>query len=130
LSESSSGNHPVFRPNGISYLEIPASDVRRSAEFYRSVFGWKIRDDPISPSFEDGTGHVIGHWRKDLQVVGEAGVTPYIYVESVDDTLARIRTLGGKLMKAPYPEGNLTVATFQDPAGNVLGVWQRGSRQT
>ena len=27
---------------------------------------------------------------------------------------------------APYPEGNLTVATFRDPAGNEIGVWQQG----
>jgi hypothetical protein len=29
------------------------------------------RDDP---SFEDGTGHVIGHFMADLPVAGEAGV--------------------------------------------------------
>jgi hypothetical protein len=29
---------------------------------------------------------------------------------------------------APYPEGDLWVATFRDPAGNVLGVWQTASR--
>jgi hypothetical protein len=26
---------------------------------------------------------------------------------------------------APYPEGDLRVATFGDPADNVIGVWQR-----
>jgi predicted enzyme related to lactoylglutathione lyase len=25
---------------------------------------------------------------------------------------------------APCPEGNLRVATFLDPAGNEIGVWQ------
>jgi predicted enzyme related to lactoylglutathione lyase len=28
----------------------------------------------------------------------------------------------------PYPEGDLWVAVFRDPSGNVLGVWQHGPR--
>ncbi len=76
----------VFRVGGISYLRIPAEDARRSAAFYEAVFGWSLRGDPEDPSFEDGTGHVIGHFMADLPVAGEAG--------------------------------------------NVLGVWQQGSRES
>ncbi len=36
----------------------------------------------------------------------------------------RIAANGGTVIKPAYPEGNLTVAVFGDPAGNVLGVWQ------
>ncbi len=123
------GEPRVFRPGGISYLRIPARDVRQSASFYRAVFGWKVRDDPDSPAFEDGTGHVIGHWRTDLPVAGEAGVLPYIYVNRVDDALWQVNEHGGEVVRTPYPEGDLWVATFRDPAGNVLGVWQRGPRE-
>jgi len=42
------------------------------------------RDDP---RFEDGSGHVIGHFMADLPVAGEAGVVPYVFVEHVDETL-------------------------------------------
>jgi predicted enzyme related to lactoylglutathione lyase len=119
----------VFRAGGISYLRIPARDVRQSAAFYRAVFGWKVRDDPDSPAFEDGTGHVIGHWVTDIPVAGEAGVLPYIYVNRVDDTLWQVNEHGGEVVRTPYPEGDLWVATFRDPAGNVLGVWQRGPRE-
>jgi len=35
---------PPTRANGkICYIEMPASDITRSAEFYKGVFGWKIR---------------------------------------------------------------------------------------
>ena len=98
------GESPVFRHAGISYLRIPARDARQSAAFYQAVFGWTLSGDPDDPSFADGTGHVIGHWRTDLPVAGEAGV-PF------------------------FPEGDLWVATFRDPAGNVFGVWQHGPRQ-
>ncbi len=125
---TASADDPVFRRNGISYLHIPALDASQSAAFYQKVFGWKLSGDPADPSFEDGSGHVIGHWKSDLPVAGEAGILPYVYVERVDDTLEKIRMHGGKVLKAPYPEGDLWVATFLDPAGNVLGVWQRGPR--
>ena len=123
------GESRVFRRGGISYVRIPARDARQSAAFYRTVFGWKVGGNPDSPSFEDGTGHVIGHWVTDLRVAGEAGVLPYIYVDRVDDTLWQVNEHGGGVVRTPYPEGDLWVATFRDPAGNVLGVWQRGPRQ-
>ncbi len=116
---------PVFRPAGISYLHIPAKDAQATAAFYRDVFEWQVDTARATPNFEDGTGHVIGHFVTDSTVAGEAGVRPYVYVNSVEETLARITANGGAVVDAPYPEGNLTVATFRDPAGNVLGVWQR-----
>jgi predicted enzyme related to lactoylglutathione lyase len=122
-------NEPqVFRVGGISYLRIPSPNPRLAAAFYQAAFGWNLRGDPDGPSFEDGTGHVIGHFMADLAVAGEAGIRPYIYVERVDDTLDEVATHGGEVVTAPYPEGDLWVATFRDPAGNVLGVWQRGPR--
>ena len=35
---------PPTQANGkICYIEMPASDIARSAEFYKRVFGWNIR---------------------------------------------------------------------------------------
>jgi predicted enzyme related to lactoylglutathione lyase len=122
------GEHKVFRPGGISYMRIPAEDPRRTAAFYEAVFGWKLRSESDEPSFEDGTGHVIGHFMSDRPVAGEAGVRPYIFVERLDDTLEKIAAEGGEVVTAPYPEGDLWVATFRDPAGNMVGAWQHGPR--
>jgi hypothetical protein len=99
-----------------------------TAAFYRSVFGWSVDTDRPDPSFEDGTGHVIGHFVADQPGAGEAGIRPYVYVENIDDALEKLSTHGGEVVTAPYAEGDLWVAVFRDPAGNVLGVWQRGPR--
>jgi uncharacterized protein len=117
----------VSRSGGISYLRVPAKDPRESASFYAEVFGWKVDANRDEPSFEDGTGHVIGHFVTDVPVAGEAGILPYVFVEQVDDTLAKVLARGGEVATPPYPEGDLRVATFKDPAGNVIGVWQQGS---
>jgi uncharacterized protein len=114
----------VARPGGISYLAMPAQDPARSAAFYRAVFGWEIRGAADRPSFSDGSGHVIGHWRTDIPVTGEAGIRPYIYVTRLDAVLRAAVEHGAEIITPPYPEGNLTIATIRDPAGNVIGVWQ------
>ncbi len=116
----------VFRPGDVSYLRIAAPDPARSAAFYNAVFGWKIRKD--STAFEDGTGHITGHFMPDLPVAGEAGVIPYVYVQDIDEALARIPGAGGEVTAKPYPEGDLWVAMTRDPAGNAIGVWQHGPR--
>ena len=46
-------------------------------------------------------------------------------VAEVDATLEDVVARGGEVVEAPYPEGDLRVATFRDPAGNVVGVWER-----
>jgi hypothetical protein len=88
---------------------------------------WRVDADRDDPSFEDGTGHVIGHFVVDMPVAGEAGVVPYVFVESVDVTLEKVVANDGEVATPPYREGDLRVATFRDPAGNVIGVWQQGS---
>jgi predicted enzyme related to lactoylglutathione lyase len=71
---------------------------------------------------------VIGHFIDDQPVAGDAGVRLYIYVEDVQRAVERILANGGEVQRAPFAEGDLTVATFGDPAGNVLGVWQFSPR--
>jgi predicted enzyme related to lactoylglutathione lyase len=115
----------VFRAGGVSYLRIPAPEPHALARFYAGVFGWTVDVEREEPSFEDGTGHVIGHFIADLPAAGEAGFLPYVFVEDVDATLERALAGGGEVATEPYPEGDLRVATFRDPAGNVIGVWQR-----
>ena len=50
---------------------------------------------------------------------------PYVFVESIDETLHDVVAHGGEIVTPPYPEGDLRVATFRDVSGNVVGVWQQ-----
>jgi predicted enzyme related to lactoylglutathione lyase len=119
----------LARHGHLSYLEIPALDIERSAAFYESVFGWSIRRrDTGQASFDDPSGDLIGRWVTGRVVSREPGLLPYIYVDHIDAIVARVVTQGGEVVEPPYPEGNLWVATFRDPAGNVMGVWQAGPR--
>jgi hypothetical protein len=102
-------------------LSIPAPDPSRAAAFYQAVFGWTVDNSKI----RDGAGRVVGQLVPDQLVVGDGGVLPYIHTGSVSDTLARVTANGGEVVTRPYNDGDLVVATFRDPAGSVIGLWQR-----
>ncbi len=120
----------LARSGKVSYMQLPALDVGRSANFYAVVFGWSVRDDgnPTHRAFEDASGELIGAWVTGRAIASEPGVLPYIYVSRIDDAVTQIESNGGEIVRAPYPEGALWVATFRDPAGNVIGIWQMGPR--
>jgi len=119
----------LARHGGLSYLHIPAINVQQSAAFYEQVFGWSIhRRGDDRASFDDGGGYVSGAWVTDQAISREPGLLPYIYVNRIDDAIKQIEAQGGEVVKAPYLEGNLWVATFRDPAGNAIGLWQEGDR--
>jgi uncharacterized glyoxalase superfamily protein PhnB len=119
----------LARPGAVTYLHMPAPDVRRAAAFYRDVFAWNI-DGPDSdhPSFDDAGGLLGGAWISDLLPAAEPGLLPYIYVADIEQTIALIVAHGGAILTEPYPEGRLTIATFRDPAGNVIGLWRDTTR--
>jgi len=54
---------PTYGNGKICYIEIPATDIARSAEFYQRSFGWTIRTrGDGSTAFDDGVGQVSGAW--------------------------------------------------------------------
>ena len=53
-------------PHGkICYLEIPSMTAESSAEFYRSIFGWKVRPRGDGNLAFDDPGGVSGTWVKE-----------------------------------------------------------------
>jgi uncharacterized glyoxalase superfamily protein PhnB len=121
----------LARPGAVTYLHIPATDTRRAAAFYRDVFDWTInRPDSDRPSFDDASGLLSGAWISEHLAVVEPALLPYIYVTNMKATVGRIIAHGGAIVTEPYPEGLLTVATFRDPDGNVIGLWHDTTRSS
>jgi predicted enzyme related to lactoylglutathione lyase len=109
----------------LSYLQIPAIDVQRSAEFYARVFGWRI--DHPHPGF-DAPG-LIGQWVADRAPTRDAGLLPWFSVDSIDEAMKLVRVHGGAVLEHATPDGpDRILATVRDPAGNVVGLVQLVSR--
>ena len=120
----------LLRRPRLCYLQIPAGDVAASAAFYERVFGWTIRHrDSDSPSFDDATGNVSGTWITSGVVSRDSGLLPSIWVDNMDATLAQAAAHGGVVAESPHPDfpGSTSfIATFRDPAGNLIGLYQEG----
>jgi predicted enzyme related to lactoylglutathione lyase len=129
--EEMAGRHEARPRPRLCYVEIPAVDVHQSAAFYENVFGWGIRGrDTDRPQFDYPSADVTGAWVTGRAVAREPGLLLYIWVDQIDDTLTQIALHGGATVEPPHSHapGGEWIATFRDPAGNVLGLYQEGSR--
>jgi predicted enzyme related to lactoylglutathione lyase len=127
--EAHGADTALATPGAITYLHIPAANLRQAAAFYGAVFGWQINNpDSDRPGFDTPGGHLSGAWVTDQAIATEPGLLPYIYVDDVEQTVTRIRSHGGEIVTNPFAEALLTIATFRDPAGNVIGLWHDTTR--
>ncbi len=121
---------PPSLTNGkICYIEIPAVDVRRSADFYGKVFGWRIRQRGDGHlAFDDTTGEVSGTWVTGRPASSEPGLLLYIMVDSVAAAVNAVIAHGGVLVQPIGVDAPEITARFRDPGGNVIGLYQEPAR--
>ena len=116
---------PKLGNGKICYIQFPATDVARSAEFYQRVFGWNIRQRGDGrTAFDDGVGEVSGEWILDRPPATMPGLLVYIMVDSVAATMDLIMANGGEIVQPVGGDAPEITARFRDPGGNVIGVYQ------
>jgi predicted enzyme related to lactoylglutathione lyase len=116
---------PTSMNGKICYIEMPASDVARSSEFYKRVFGWNIRKrGDGSTAFDDTTGEVSGAWVLGRPPGGTPGLLFYIMVEDVRATVDTVVANGGEIVQPLGADAPEITARFRDPGGNVIGLYQ------
>jgi predicted enzyme related to lactoylglutathione lyase len=117
---------PTLANGKICYIEMPSTDVARSADFYRLVFGWSIRQRGDGHSaFDDTTGQVSGTWVLGRPPSSKPGLLVYVMVDSVAATLEAIVANGGEIVQPIGADAPEITARFRDPAGNVIGLYQQ-----
>ena len=70
----------------ICYLEIPAKTAEASAEFYSSIFGWKVRKRGDGELAFDDAGGVSGTWVKKSDRTPDERTRTYIMVDDIAGT--------------------------------------------
>jgi len=116
---------PVAVNGKICYIEIPAIDIRRSAEFYAQLFGWHLRQRGDGhTAFDDTTGQVSGTWIVGRPSSAEPGLLFYIMVDSVAATVDAVAAAGCAIVQPIGVDAPEITARFRDPGGNVIGLYQ------
>lgn len=122
----------------VVHFEIPAADVSKLKTFYEGLFGWKLLKAPMGgaeywlihtvPTDDKGMllrpGVNGGLYQKQPQQEGIKQVN-YIAIESIDEYLAKVEKLGGKILvpKQQVPTVGW-IAVAMDPEGNQFGLLQ------
>ncbi len=118
---------PDFADGKICYVEIPATDIARSSEFFKKTFGWNVRTrGDGSVSFDDTVGQVSGAWVLGRPPTTTPGLIIHIMVDDMTRTLAAVVQNGCEIVQpvgADLPE---ITARFRDPGGNIIGLYQHG----
>ena len=110
----------------IVHVEIPAANVKGAGKFYEALFGWKLQHFPEMKytMWEAGDGDEYGGF-PEVSAENPAGqVLVYIDSDDIEADLKKVEKLGGKVLhqKAEIP-GTGWFGVFQDPTGNVLGLY-------
>lgn len=119
---------PTMANGKICYIEMPAEDVNRSADFYGRVFGWRVRrrgDGQLA--FDDGVGEVSGTWVTSRPPATALGLLIYIMVDSVAATIDLVTAHGGEIVQpigvdAPGDHGEVP-RPWRQRDGAVPGSW-------
>jgi|SRR5437660_8114654 len=113
----------------ICYIEMPTADIGRSAEFYKNVFGWKVRQrGDGATAFDDATGQVSGAWVLKRPPATAPGLLVYIMVDSAAKAVEAVVAHGGEIVQPIGVDAPEITARFRDPGGNVLGIYQEPAR--
>jgi len=117
---------PTLGNGKICYVEMPASDIQRSAEFYEKVFNWQItkRGDGAT-AFNDSVGQVSGTWITGRPPSTTPGLLVYIMVDDVAATIEKLVARGGELVQPVGADAPEITARFRDPGGNIIGLYQQ-----
>jgi predicted enzyme related to lactoylglutathione lyase len=117
---------PNYANGKICYVEIPAQDIQRSADFYTQVFGWKTRKrGDGSTAFDDGVGEVSGTWVRGRKPMSEVGLLFYIMVDDAESAVKAVSAAGGEIVQPIGADAPEITARFRDPGGNVIGIYQQ-----
>jgi predicted enzyme related to lactoylglutathione lyase len=117
---------PTLANGKICYIEMPATDIARSSDFYKRVFDWNIRkrgDGAIA--FDDTTGEVSGAWVLGRPPATHPGLLFYIMVDSVAASVDTVIANGGEIVQPIGADAPEITARFRDPAGNIIGLYQQ-----
>jgi uncharacterized protein len=107
--------------NQIDYIELSATKVEETKQFYSAVFGWKFEDyGPDYTSFSDG--RLAGGFSTEMPGPG-SGTLLVIYAGDLAAIQEKIKEAGGAIVKDTFSFPGSRRFHFTDPNGNELAVW-------
>jgi hypothetical protein len=112
--------------NKINYIELSATDIARTKQFYSTAFGWNFQDyGPDYIAFSAERGGIDGGFYKAGPHDEPPKFAPLVVLYSADlkATEKAIVAAGGSIVVPTFEFPGGRRFHFSDGAGNVLAVW-------
>ena len=114
------------------HCELCTSDVGKAKGFYAKLFDWKLDDMPMP----DGTYTIInvgegtgGGMMKHPMPGAPSFWMPYVVVDDIEATTAKVKANGGTVMKDKTEVKDMGwFAIIVDPTGAMLDIWKTKSK--
>lgn len=122
----------TFPTGRFVWFEYVSKDIKKAQGFFGELFNWKTQ---VMPTPDGGSYTMIsindqsigGYLDTPKGAPEHAHWLSHLQVESAASTAAKIKSLGGKVLKDPVKMGELgTYAVVADPQGGVFALWQPG----
>jgi predicted enzyme related to lactoylglutathione lyase len=112
----------------VEWFEILGPDPKALRDFYVGLFGWERFGDDATGDFEyyqvhTGEGGLDGGIG--ISTDGKPHLTLYATVDDLNKYLERAEALGGATVMPPTEVEHVEFAQFNDPQGNVFGLYRR-----
>jgi uncharacterized protein len=108
------------------HIELITQDLDKAKDFYRKMFGWKVRDLPDMPySLFNEQLSPTGGMMKCPQSGSESFWIPYIVTDDITGATEKAMTLGATIHREVMVAGQYGwLSLVHDPTGATFGLWQ------
>ncbi|HLC31353.1 MAG TPA: VOC family protein [Candidatus Nanoarchaeia archaeon] len=127
--------------DSVVHFEIPAENLERAQQFYKTCFNWQIQPMPAmkytilrtgqtneKTYMPEKTGFINGGMMQRTPPIQSPIIT--INVENMQQAIETIKQNQGTLIKEPFVvEGMGIAAYFKDTEDNILGLWQNTKKE-
>jgi predicted enzyme related to lactoylglutathione lyase len=114
--------------NPFVHVELHTKDLPKAKQFYRSLFGWELKDETMPGG--GGTYTMIGVGEGTGGGMMADDKTPpqwlaYIGVDDVRTKTAQAKSLGATVLQDVMDVGEYgTMSVLRDPSGAAFAMWQ------
>jgi uncharacterized protein len=122
-----------YIPGVPCWIDTAHPDPAAAAAFYGDLFGWELED--VMPPDAPGSYFMASLRGEAVAAIGSQGEgappaamwNTYVWVDSADDTAAKVREAGGTVVLEPFDVMDAgRMAGCMDRAGALFFLWQPG----
>lgn len=110
------------------WREQVSSDPKQAQQFYTQLFGWDtevFKPGEVDYTMISSGGKTHGGFSKAIEGAPPPHWLSHVHVESVDETIEKVKSAGGKLAAGPFEMGEVgRIAILADPQGAYVSVYQ------